>query len=234
MSEPEPEAEPVAEPVEPIAPADQVDAVAPKPELSPAACASRLAELFPALFSAPPRPLKLRIQADIQERAPGIFTRKTLSVFLHRYTTTNAYLTALTQAPGRFDLDGAAAGELSDEHRAAAAEELQRRRGLHEARREAERAAARDAARESHRAAQAQAQQAQQARAADEQGRRDRAALLRAFETSTVTRANFCALKRITDSELDTLLAQARQEAEQRAAPPMQDQERRPPMRNRR
>ena len=218
MSEPEPE--PVAEAVE---------AAAPKPELSPAACAARLAELFPALFGAPPRPLKLRIQADIQERAPGIFTRKSLSVFLHRYTTTNAYLTAITKAPGRFDLDGAAAGELSDEHRAAAAEELQRRRGLHEARRALER----DAAREAHRAAQAQAQQAQQAQVAEEQGRRERATLLRAFETSTVTRANFCALKRITESELDTLLVQARQEAEQRATPPMQNQERRPPMRSR-
>ena len=207
MSEPEPE--PVAEPVE---------AVAPKPELTPAACAARLAELFPAVFGAPPRPLKLRIQADIQERAPGIFTRKTLSVFLHRFTTTNAYLTAITKAPSRFDLDGAAAGELSDEHRAAAAEELKRRRGLHEERRVAER--------------DAQAQ-AQQARAADEQGRRDRAALLRAFEASTVTRANFCALKRIVESELDALLAQARQEAEQRSAPSVQSPQRRPSMSNR-
>jgi ProP effector len=176
----------------------------PIPELSPAACAARLAALFPALFKGQPKPLKLRIQADIQQRAPGLFTRRTLSAFLHRHTTTTAYLVALSQAKERFDLDGAPAGELADEHRQAAVAELARRRALHEERRAAENAA--------RRAAEAEARQAH---AAADQARRERALLLRAFETSTLTRANFCALKRIDEAALDALLATARQEAAQ-------------------
>ena len=42
--------------------------------LSPAACALELKQRFPALFSGAAKPLKLRIQVDIQERAPGVFT----------------------------------------------------------------------------------------------------------------------------------------------------------------
>jgi ProP effector len=176
------------------------------PELSPAACAARLAALFPALFKGPPKPLKLRIQADIQQRAPGNFTRRTLSAFLHRHTTTTAYLVTLSQAKERFDLDGAPAGELADEHRQAAVAELARRRALHEERRAAENAARRAAEIE-----------ARQAHAAADQARRERALVLRAFETSTLTRANFCALKRIDEAALDALLATARQEAAQAA-----------------
>jgi sRNA-binding protein len=172
------------------------------PELTPAECAARLAATFPALFKGPPKPLKLRVQADIQQRAPGVFTRRSLSAFLHRHTTTTSYLVALSQAAHRFDLDGAPAGELSDEHRQAAVAELARRRAVHEQRRAAENAA--------RRAAEAQARQAH---AAADQARRERALLLRAYETSTLTRANFCALKRIAESELDALLATARQEA---------------------
>jgi sRNA-binding protein len=172
--------------------------------MSPAACAARLAALFPALFKGQPKPLKLRIQADIQQRAPGLFTRRTLSAFLHRHTTTTAYLIALSQAKERIDLDGAPAGELADEHREAAVTELARRRAVHEERRAAENAA--------RRAAEAQARQAH---VAADQARRERALLLRAFETSTLTRANFCALKRIDEAELDTMLATARQEAAQ-------------------
>jgi hypothetical protein len=41
---------------------------------------------------------------------------------------------------------------------------------------------------------------------------RERALLLRAFESSTLSKANFCALKRITEAELDAALAQARAE----------------------
>jgi len=122
----------------PVAPA--AEAAPPRADLSPAACTALLAEHFPALFSGPPRPLKLRIQADIQTRAPGLFTRKSLSVFLHRHTTSNAYLNALVKAPQRVDLDGADAGEIAEEHKAAAAEELARRRAVHETRRREARA----------------------------------------------------------------------------------------------
>ena len=180
-------------------------------DLSPAACAARLAELFPALFGAGRAlPIKLRIQNDIQQRAPGVFTRKSLSPFLHRYTTSTAYLKALVNLPHHFDLDGAPAGDIDDVHRQAAATELERRRGLFEAKRAAERAAANEA----RRAAEAAARQQQ---VVEDQARRERAALLRAFESSTLTRANFCALKGIPEAELDGRLHQAWLEREQRA-----------------
>lgn len=284
---PAPLATPAATPAEVAPPA----APAP-PELSPAECAARLAELFPALFAAipntPPRPIKLRIQSDIQQRAPGLFTRRSLSPFLHRHTTSTAYLKALIASPHRFDLDGAPAGEVSDEHRQAAVAELERRRMLHEARRaelrQAQRARSRPAAataqetgaapdappdhvasaigpkrdapprgrghREDPRRRPDRADRpprpAQPARspgrppherptretpvaetpprdasaapqvappAADDSARRERALLLRAFETSTLSRANFCVLKRIDPATLDALLEQARSEA---------------------
>ena len=155
-----------------------------------AACAARLAERFPALFGGPPKPIKLRIQTDIQERAPGVFTKAELSAFLRRHTATTAYLVALTKAPGRFDLDGAPAGELSDEHRHIAAEELARRRTRHEEKRRLE-----------------------------DQQRRNRATLLRDFERTTLTPANFCALKGIAVEELDGLLARARSEVQEMPRP---------------
>lgn len=161
--------------------------------MSPAACAEKLKSLFPALFTGPAKPIKLRIQADIQARVPGVFTKAALSGFLRRYTGGTGYLIALTRAPHRVDLDGQPAGEISAEHRQAAADELARRRQVHEGRRQAE-----------------------------EDQRRERAQLLRTFETTTLTKDNFCALKGMTPEALDALLAQARQEAEEfaRQRPP--------------
>ena len=161
--------------------------------MSPAACAERLKALFPALFTGQAKPIKLRIQADIQVRAPGVFSKAALSGFLRRYTGGTGYLIALTRAPHRVDLDGQQAGEISEEHRQAAADELARRRQVHEGRRQAE-----------------------------EDQRRDRAQLLRTFQTTTLTKDNFCALKGMTPEALDALLAQARQEAEEYAQRPPQ------------
>jgi len=158
-------------------------------DLSPAECAERLKSLFPALFSGDAKPLKLKIQADIQQRAPGQFTKHTLSAFFRRYTGSTPYLIALTKAPHRFDLDGQPAGEISEEHRKVAADELARRRANARARREQE-----------------------------EAQRRERFNLLRDYERTTLTRANFCALKGIAEADLDGLLAQAREETA--AAPP--------------
>jgi ProP effector len=189
-----------AEPAEPAEPAAvaAVAAVAAAPQMAPAECARELRARFPALFGDSPKPLKLRIQADIQERAPGVFTKKALSIFLHRYTGSTSYLVALSRAKQRFDLDGQPGDALSDEHRAAATAELQRRRAVHEER-----------------------------RAAEDAARRQRAQLLRDFETSTLTRSNFCALKGVTEEALDALLEQARAEAAewaaQRAAQPQHD-----------
>jgi ProP effector len=232
MTEPNPITDAVDDqPPGPDAAAAPVAAVSvpPAPELSPAACGARLAEMFPALFgtAGPPKPIKLRIKVDIQQRAPGVFTKRVLSLFLSRYTTGNAYIKALLQSTHRFDLDGQPAGDITAEHRAAATEELARRRALQEARRAAEREAWRAAdkqAREAQRGAEREAhREAQREHAAQDHQRRDRAALLRAFETSTLGKANFCALKGLAEADLDAALLLARQEREQR--PPLAQQQ---------
>lgn len=173
--------------------------------MSPAECAQQLKQRFPALFGGAVKPLKLRIQVDIQERAPGVFTKQALSAFFRRHTGSTSYLIAVSKAAHRFDLDGQPSGEISDEHRQVALDELARRRTNQESRRELE-----------------------------EQQRRNRAGLLHDFQTTTLTKANFCALKGVPLDELDGLLEIARGEAEERARhmPPRQaptgDRPRRP------
>ncbi len=236
IAEPQPDpADPSLTPVEPD-PATTVEAAPaavekppapsapPIADLSANACALKLAELFPAVFSVgAAKPLKLRIQADIQQRSPGIFTRKTLSNFLHRHTTSSAYLRALANGESRIDLDGQAAGEISVEHRDAALAEIERRRGLHEARRAAEREAQRTAQREAQ-------QKAMREHAEQADARRERAAVLRAFESTTLTLANFCALKSISQADLEATLARARQDREQAPREPAPAaQQRQPP-----
>jgi ProP effector len=112
----------------------------------------------------------------------------------------------MTKAPQRFDLDGQPAGEISEEHRQVASEELARRRANHQAKIDEADAA-----------------------------RRRRAALLRDFDNTTLTPANFCALKGIAPEALDALLATARREAQEwRDRPrdgPRDRPRERPPMR---
>jgi hypothetical protein len=154
--------------------------------LDPAAVAQRLKQLWPALFTGAPKPLKLRIQVDIQQRAPGVFTKQALSAFFRRYTGSTSYLLAVAKGRQRFDLDGQPSGEISAEHRQVAHDELARRRDRQETR-----------------------------RALEEQQRRNRAGLLRDYERTTLTRANFCVLKGVAEADLDGLLALARAEAAQ-------------------
>lgn len=254
-----------------------VTAPAPAPAvLSPAECAARLAQMFPALFAGAPKPIKLRIHADIQLRAPGIFTRRVLSVVLARHTTTTPYLKALAAQPQRLDLDGQPAGEISEEHRKAAVEELARRRQVAEARRAEERAARarqqppvqapagaadpaagdtrpRPPARPPRRqpppsrgaprpnrpvpgpggraaprpprpsappvaaampaAAPRQTRPPAQSPAIpDDPAQRERAQLLRAWESSPLSKANFCALKRLREADFDAQIALAQRE----------------------
>lgn len=163
------------------------------PALSPAEVASQLKALFPALFTGMQRPLKLRIQADIQQRAPGRFTKAQLSAFLRRHTGSTGYLIALGKATHRFDLDGNPGDELLEEHRLAAREELKRRRGLQ-----------------------------QEREALEMQQRQNRAQLLRDFQRTTLTEANFCVLKGLKPEELPGLLEIARKEAAERPPEPEQ------------
>lgn len=53
----------------------------------------------------------------------------------------------------------------------------------------------------------------------DAEARRSRALLLRAYETSTISRANFCVLKRLSEAELESQLQQARAERGEHAPP---------------
>ena len=205
---PAPEAQPAAPAVEPAvaAPAEAaVAAVAATPVVDATA---ELKALFPALFTGKPKPVKLRIQADIQERAPGRFTKAQLSAFLRRHTGGTGYLIALTQAKTRFDLDGQPAGEITEEHLKAAQEELARRRGLKQEREQVEQ--------ERH---QLEAQQ-----------RRNRAQLLWDFERTTLTEANFCVLKGVVPEELPGLLEIARKERAE--APPREARRDGPPRRD--
>lgn len=164
-----------------------------------AECADQLRQRHPALFDGPPKPVKLRIQHDIQERNPGVFSKQTLAAFFRRYTNSGAYLKAIVRGTHRYDLDGQPAGEISDEHRQVAETALKERQARIDAQRAEERAKARE-----------------QERAADHE-RLQRAALLRDFETTTLTRENFCALKGVPFDQLDVLLATARQEKTERA-----------------
>jgi ProP effector len=129
------------DPAAPVAAA----APAPRPDPSVGDTARLLAQHFPALFGAGViKPIKLRIQADIHQRAPGVFTRKALSVFLQRHTTATAYLRALVaEGATRTDLDGQPAGDIAAEHRDAARVELDRRRAIVDAKRQAGRERAR-------------------------------------------------------------------------------------------
>ncbi len=264
-------------------------APAPRPEPSAADAARLLAEHFPALFGAGViKPIKLRIQADIHQRAPGVFTKKALSAFLQRHTTGTAYLRALVaEGATRLDLDGLPAGDIAAEHREAARAELARRRAIVEAKKEAGRKAARasrqdarpqrptppprpsdptegsqaapqatderpatrgarsvqpgtskrpdrsarpsqpsQAPRRSHKLpperkpARAHEQEPVNApappltpeQAAEAEARHRRALLLRSFEQSPLSKANFGALKGLSETALDALLAQARLE----------------------
>ncbi len=175
----DPESDSAAEPPNPAA--------SPRAPVDIAEVAQRLKALFPALFTGPIKPLKLRIQVDLQQRAPGVFTRQALSAFFRRHTAATGYLLAVTKAPHRYDLDGQPAGEIAEEHRRMATEELGRRRQNRESREQLL-----------------------------EEQRRNRSTLLRDFERTTLTRANFCALKGVADADLDALLDIARGEADER------------------
>jgi sRNA-binding protein len=196
--------------------AESASGQAARPAMTVRACGDLLRQHFPALFGGPARPLKLRIQADIQQRTPGVFSRQTLSAFLRRHTGSTAYLTAMARGGARFDLDGQAAGEVAADHREAAATEVARRRASQQARIDQEREALRqqrDAVREEREALRREQEALQREQY---QAMRQRATLLHDFENTRLSSTNFCVLKGIDPARLDELLALARLEAKQR------------------
>lgn len=72
------------------------------------------------------KPLALRIDAALRERFPE-FERKTLRAAMRMHTASTRYLKALERSTDRFDLDGNAVGEVSEEQRTHAASLLKER-----------------------------------------------------------------------------------------------------------
>ena len=156
-----------------------------------------------------------------------MFTRRSLAHFLSRHTTSTAYLKALVKAPHRLDLTGAPAGEIAEEHRQAAQVELDRRKALVAERRRAlgredsrhhqpprhpptpqKRPGPQPRVRPPQKTLRAQEAQAAQG-AQEAQQAQQHADLLRAFESSPLSKANFCILKGLRESQLDEALALA-------------------------
>ena len=162
--------------------------------MTAAECAEFLKEKHPALFAGAPKPLKLRIQHDIQALYPGVFSRQVLASFLRRYTHSGAYLKAILNGQHRFDLNGEAAGDITDEHRSVAEQSLKERQSRYEEQRQQERAKQKEA----------------------ELQREKRSAFLKDFESTTLTRENFSALKGIPMEDLEETLEKARQERVER------------------
>lgn len=84
----------------------------------------RLQELSPAFREC--RPLALRIDKAILARFPEL-DRKLVRSAMRMHTNSTRYLKAMEKATQRFDLDGNADGEVTDEHRAFAAQTLKER-----------------------------------------------------------------------------------------------------------
>ncbi len=173
--------------------------------LSPPQAWAELQLRFPALFGVGVvLPVKLRIHADIQARAPGVFSRRVLGAVLSRHTTSTAYLKALVRSPHRFDLDGQAAGEIDPTHRQAAQEELERR--LPKPRPKTKTAPpGREprprAGQKSPSPPRAPRAEPPPAREADGLAR-----LVNAFNNTSLSKANFCALKGISEQALEAAM----------------------------
>ncbi len=91
------------------------------------------------------KPLALRIDTAIRERLPEL-DRKTLRSAMHTHTASTRYLKAVERSAQRFDLDGEAVGEVTEEQRAHAAAMLKERFAA-QAKRQREQRAAEEAER---------------------------------------------------------------------------------------
>src|SRR5206468_3014784 len=101
---------------------------APNPAPSPAQAARALLKELQANFPVFKQALPLSIGIDKQllSRLPGT-DRKVLRIALGIHTNSLRYLKSLEKAKERFNLDGAPEGEVSETHRAHAAETLRER-----------------------------------------------------------------------------------------------------------
>lgn len=90
---------------------------------------ARLAQVYPSLFGAEPRPLKRGIFEDLQQRHQGEeWTGEALKAALRQHTRSTRYLTAMASGQDRHDLDGNPVEAVTPEQRFHALVEVHRRR----------------------------------------------------------------------------------------------------------
>lgn len=94
-------------------------------------CIERLVKDYPKLFSLMnPKPLKVGITKDIESSIGKPEAKKIfLKTGLKKYTQTKGYLRSMLKEKSRYGLDGKVAGDVTEEHRKHAEEELVRKYG---------------------------------------------------------------------------------------------------------
>jgi ProP effector len=105
-------------------PAQPASADVKQPGPTPRELLERLHEISPAFREC--RPLALRIDKAVMERFPDV-DKKVVRTAMRLHTGSTRYLKALEKATHRYDLDGNPDAELTDEHRAHAAQTLKER-----------------------------------------------------------------------------------------------------------
>ncbi|EXI73304.1 MAG TPA: ProQ/FINO family protein [Candidatus Accumulibacter phosphatis] len=96
----------------------------PVPEHNPRQLLKELQARFPIFRDS--QPLAIGIDKQLLTRVPGL-DRKTLRIALAMHTHSLRYLKTMAGATGRFDLDGQAAGEVTETHRSHATELVRER-----------------------------------------------------------------------------------------------------------
>lgn len=95
-----------------------------KVSIEPREVLRRLQEVSPTFRDC--KPLALGIDKAIHARFPE-FDRKTVRTAMRMHVSSTRYLKAVEKATERFDLDGKADGEITEEHRSHAAQTLKER-----------------------------------------------------------------------------------------------------------
>ncbi len=104
----------------------QPAARAPAPRQHPVL--DQLAQLYPALFGEPPRPLKRGIFQDLLDAQPGVLEAESLKAALALHTRSSRYLTVVASGQPRHDLAGQPVEALTPEQVHHALVEVFRRR----------------------------------------------------------------------------------------------------------
>ncbi len=101
---------------------DQIET--PKASLDPRSLIQKLQEASPTFKDF--KPVALRIDKAIMARFPEL-DRKVVRTAMRMHTASTRYLKGMEKATHRYDLDGNEAGEVTEEHRAHAAQTLKER-----------------------------------------------------------------------------------------------------------